>query len=129
MLDHVAAATTLLEALTWGKRGIRLLETSQRETRSRVTDPRDLVQLFTQELLVGSGPGHGYFDEVVEIARQQVRFHDLGQFRERRLEALEHLVVMTLERDVYDGGVGQPKRPLVEDRDVAFDDSLLLQVA
>ncbi len=89
--------------------------------------PGQLVQLVAQELLVAFGARHRHLDQIVILAGQQVRLHDLGQLRQCAAEAVEHVVVVPLQRDLDQHGVGQAQRLLVQQRGIALDHAGLLE--
>ncbi|SOZ38672.1 hypothetical protein CBM2605_B110201 [Cupriavidus neocaledonicus] len=90
---------------------------------------RQLVKLVPQEFLIALRAGHRHLDQVVVFAGQQVGLHHLGQFRQRLAEAVQHVVVVPLQRDFDQHSVRQAQRLLVQQRGVAFDHPAFLQRA
>ena len=92
-----------------------------------MADARNLVQLLAKKPFVSLRSRNRDFDQVVVFAGEEISLHHFRQLRQRLAEALEDLVVMPLQRDLDDDGVRQSKGTLVQERDIAIDESCLFQ--
>src|SRR5262249_7677272 len=92
-----------------------------------MADARNAVKALTQKALVTLGASDGDLDKIVIFPGRQIGFEDLRQFGQRTPKPLKDLVVVLLERDLYDDRFGHAQLFLIENGNVCLDVAVLLK--
>ena len=85
--------------------------------------------MVQEEALIGVEVGHDHPQHVVGVPGHKVTLHDLRPFRHGALEGFEGRLDLPFQRNLDDDADRQPDAAGVEQRDVARDHALLLEVA
>ena len=122
-----AAPTQMPQTVGSNRQRRRLLDGAQRKRRLHPDHAGQLGQDLGVDALEVGGVGIDHAHHIVRRAGQEAAFRDFGMALHGRLEGVERGPALLVERNEHEGDAGKAGRRLVEQHDIARDETALLQ--